>query len=73
MYLTAWMVDQIVYPVFKTLFGEGPDMLVPLYPVIVATLVAGCFVVAYAKDVLFKGVASAWKGLTQRKRELVES
>lgn len=73
MYLAAWMVDQIVYPAFKAQFGDGPDMLVPLYPVIVTTLVAGCFVVAYTKDVLFKGMTSAWKGLTQRKRELAES
>lgn len=64
MYLAAWIVDQIIYPMFKSQFGEGPDMLVPLYPVIVATLVAGCFAVAYAKDMLFKGLSTMWKAIS---------
>lgn len=52
MYLTAYIFDQLLYPVWTEYAGETQQELAPFYPAIIFSLVAGTFITSYLDDLI---------------------
>lgn len=57
MYLAAYIIDQLVYPLWKSYLGDTQSSLACFYPLIVLSLVIAAFLTAWAKDLIFKAFA----------------
>lgn len=63
MYLCCFIMDQLVYPWFKERFFTDQSQFGAWFFVIIPILVAGAFIIAYCKDMLFKGVTATFRRL----------